>query len=273
VSLCITLISPEGVVAAGESRTTQVLNNINRVMSDSAIKVFALTNRVVATTSGWAFVKAQASPNLLNIAAHVEQFKSTIAGDATTLDITHAMWTHFNALYDGHIAHYPGAALPAGQTALNFTVAGYNPDSLAGELFQFGIPSTQQPTTPQATSDNAGSWWIGATDVIGRIVNGFDERIMSLPFVQTEDGANNNAGAATNALRAMGYIINWQLMTLQDLIDFAVGMIQVTISVQRFTAGTFNAPGAAASVGGPIDVAVIRPGGTVEWVAQKTLHV
>lgn len=62
-------------------------------------------------------------------------------------------------------------------------------------------------------------------------------------------------------------------MTLQDAVDFAVAMIQVTTTVQRFTAGTHLQLGAAANVGGLIDVVVVRPGGEVQWVARKTLHV
>jgi hypothetical protein len=61
-------------------------------------------------------------------------------------------------------------------------------------------------------------------------------------------------------------------MTLQDAIDFAVAMVQVTIIVQRFTAGIVNEMGAAANVGGPIDVAVVRPGGKVKWIQRKELH-
>ncbi len=272
MSLCITIVTPEGVVAAGESRQTQFINNVNRVASDSGIKVFELTNRVVATTAGWAYLKAHNSPNILNIAALVEDFKPTIAAGATTLEIAQAMWTHFNDLYQQHLAQYPAAALPAGHVAISFTVAGYNENSRLGELFQFTVPSAVQPAVPQWTSDNSGTWWIGDTDVIGRIVNGYDGRIFGLPFVQAANAANNNANAATTALQGVNYVISWQTMTLQDAIDFVVGMIHVTITVQRFTAGTVNQPGGTATVGGPIDVAVIRPGGTVEWVARKKLH-
>jgi hypothetical protein len=70
-------------------------------------------------------------------------------------------------------------------------------------------------------------------------------------------------------LGGLGYVIYWNTMTLQDAIDFAVGMIKVTITVQHFTAGIQTNLGAAATVGEPIDVAVVRPGGTVEWVQAE----
>jgi hypothetical protein len=61
-------------------------------------------------------------------------------------------------------------------------------------------------------------------------------------------------------------------MTVQDAIDFGVAMIQITTTIQRFTAGMSTQIGAA-GVGGPIDVAVVEPGGVVKWVRRKELHL
>jgi hypothetical protein len=69
------------------------------------------------------------------------------------------------------------------------------------------------------------------------------------------------------------YIVNWHTMTLQDAIDFVTGMIQITITIQRFADGITMQPGGVPGVGGPIDVAVVQPGGEVRWVARKMLHV
>jgi len=49
-------------------------------------------------------------------------------------------------------------------------------------------------------------------------------------------------------------------------------MIQITIIIQRFADGIQMAPGGVPGVGGPIDVAVIQPGGPVRWIARKALH-
>ena len=62
-------------------------------------------------------------------------------------------------------------------------------------------------------------------------------------------------------------------MTIQDAIDFAVGMIQITTTIQKFTAGITTQPGGIAGVGGPIDVAVIQPGKSINWVCRKEFHV
>jgi len=39
MSLCITVVTPEGIAAAGESRQTQFVGGMNRVGSDNAVKV------------------------------------------------------------------------------------------------------------------------------------------------------------------------------------------------------------------------------------------
>jgi hypothetical protein len=269
MSLCITVVMAEGVAVAGESRQTQVFNGVNRIGSDNAAKVFELTPTILASTAGWAFLKRQGNQLSRNVASHVEDFKPTIPAAATVLETAVLMWEFFSTLYQEHIAALPAQAVAAGGTALNFTVSGYTAQSRTGEVYPFTIPSANPPQHPARTSDNPGPYWIGTTDVVARIVNGYDFRALELPFVQA---ANQNNNAGTTALNGLGYVIPWPGMTLQDAIDFAVEMIRVTIIVQRFTAGTVNQMGSTLNVGGPIDVAVVRPGGTVQWITRKELH-
>jgi hypothetical protein len=137
-------------------------------------------------------------------------------------------------------------------------------------MYVFTVPSADPPADANRTGDNPGAWWMGTVDVVARIMNGVDYRLFGLPFVQAANGPNN---AVLLEIGGLTYIVNWSGMTLQDAIDFAVGMIQITMTVQRFTAGTNAQPGGIANVGGPIDVAVVRPGGRVQWIARKELHV
>jgi hypothetical protein len=53
-------------------------------------------------------------------------------------------------------------------------------------------------------------------------------------------------------------------MPIQDAIDYAVHLIRTTIDTLRFEP---RYP----SVGGPIDVLVLTPGG-MQWVQRKELH-
>jgi len=254
---------------AGESRQTQVVAGVNRVASDSAIKVFDLTDTVLAATAGWAFLQPQGATMMRNISSLIEDFKPTIASGSGVQAIATLLWTHFNTIYQQHIVHLPNSAVTAGQIALNFIVAGYDPGSRMGMLFSIDVPTAAAPTAPGRTTDNPGPWWIGQVDVVARIVNGYDHRILTLPPLQ----AAHQAGTATTQLAGLSYIIHWNAMTIQDAIDFAVGMIQITTTIQKFTAGVAMQPGNVAGVGGPIDVAVVRPGLNIGWINRKELHV
>ena len=78
MSLCISVVTPEGIVVAGESRQTQFVAGVNRIGSDSAIKVFSLTDTVLAATTGWGFLQPQGSTVQKNISSLIENFKPTI---------------------------------------------------------------------------------------------------------------------------------------------------------------------------------------------------
>jgi hypothetical protein len=57
----------------------------------------------------------------------------------------------------------------------------------------------------------------------------------------------------------------WDIMSLQDAIDFAVYAVKTTIDTMRFQARP-------KTVGGPIDVLLITPQGT-NWIKRKGLMV
>jgi len=268
VSLCLAVVTPEGIVVAGDSRQATVVGGITRIGSESAVKVFELTDTVVAATAGWAFLQPQSSPAWRSISSFIDDFRITIPAGSNVQAIAARLWTYFSALYQQHITQNPNTVLPAGQVAVGFFVAGYDPGSRVGSLFALDIPSAAAPATPGRTSTSPGPWWIGQVDVVARIVNGYDPQITNLPLLQ----AAEQAGAAKPQLDKLSYIIPWNAMTVQDGIDFAVSMIQITTIIQKFAAGTVLQPGGLAGVGGPIDVAVVKPGGTVTWVQRKELH-
>lgn len=270
MSLCIAVVIPEGIVVAGESRQTQIVANVNRIGTDSATKVFGLTDTVLAATTGWAFLQPQGATAPRNVASLVEDYKPTIPAGASVQAIAALLWQHFNGIYTQHIAQLPGSAVTAGQTALNFIVAGYDPASRQGELFSIEIPSPTAPTATSRSTAQPGPWWIGQVDVVARLINGFDPRAVSLPFVQTAIQTNP---AAPTEFVGLQYAVYYNTMTMQDAIDFAVGLIQITITIQRFTAGIATQLGSVAGVGGPIDVAVVQPGEDVRWISRKQLHV
>jgi hypothetical protein len=270
MSLCIGVVTPEGLVVAGESRQTQVINGINRVASDNAVKVFELSKSVLVATAGWAFMQPTGATMQKNIASLMEELKPAIPPDATVQQIAAIVHTRFNEIYQQHTTQLPGTAVAAGESALEFIVAGYDPGTTNGSLFSVSIPSENPPGVPNRTNNQPGPWWIGQVDVVARLINGYDPRIFTLNLAQAAGGV---AGGAAAQLAGLLYAVFYNTMTIQDAIDFAISLIQVTINIQKFTAGIATQLGGVAGVGGPIDVAVIRPGGDVTWIARKELHV
>lgn len=256
MSLCVAVVVPEGIVVAGDSRTTQTIAGINRVASDNAVKVFDLAKGIVAATAGWAFLQPSGDNMQKNISSVVEEFKATIPEGSTVQRIATLLWEYFNNVYQQHIAQLPKSALAPGMVALNFIVAGYDSGASDGALYTVDIPSTVAPSQPaRSTKGASGPWWIGQVDVLARILKGYDAAAYQFPFLKTalEDPANKAL------IAGLEYSIFCSTMTIQDAIDFAVEMIRVTIAVQKFTAGTLSKLGSVAGVGGPIDIVVVRP--------------
>jgi 20S proteasome alpha/beta subunit len=117
VSLCVAVVIPEGIVFAGESRQTQIIAGVNRVATDSGIKVFDLTDTILAATSGWVFLRPQGATMARNISSIVEDFKATIPASSTVETVARSLWSYFNDIYQHHIVQVPADTLAAGNVA------------------------------------------------------------------------------------------------------------------------------------------------------------
>jgi len=269
LGICVAI--PEGVVMAGESRQGYQGRAGARISSDSATKVFELSDCVLAATSGWAFLRPQGATTHRNIASLVEELKVTLPANLSVKDTADALYAYFNQAYQWHTAQGHDQPVPSGQIALSFLVAGYDPNSRVGLVFICNIPGG---VSPLRDTNNPGPNWIGQFDVVARIIKGWDPRLANLGFVRQleQQGGQQAIQAVAQQLNGLEYIINWHVMTLQDAIDFATSMIQITISIQRFTDGIQMIPGDVAGVGGPVDVALVKPNNRPVWIRKKELH-
>lgn len=93
-----------------------------------------------------------------------------------------------------------------------------------------------------------GASWGGEGDILQRLL---------LPMASL-----NQAGEQETVLPQ--HHIPWQFFTLQDAIDFCIFAVQSTIDAIRFQPRP-------KTVGGPIDVLVIKPN-EAQWVQRKELH-
>ncbi len=118
--------------------------------------------------------------------------------------------------------------------------------------------------------DQYGCSWTGQTELVQRVIKGFDPRIPGSAamgqFVQ-----QIGEEVFKEQLAPLEYQINWAAMTLQDAIELAQLLIDTTAAIQRFSVGTGFGPDFP-GVGGPVDIAVILPElDGFRWHAKKPL--
>jgi len=118
-----------------------------------------------------------------------------------------------------------------------------------------------------------GASWTGQTDVITRIILGYDPRFMDALAMKGLITSPSQGDQIAQAVKSLEYVISWGTMTLQDAIDLASLMIQSTSAIQRFSDGIAMNPGDIPGVGGPIDVAVITQEKGFVWISKKNLKI
>jgi len=307
MSLGINVTIPEGIVLAADSRQTyRNQKGMARVGSDSASKVFRIGSRMGLVIAGLAFMPQQGV--MKNVSGFIDDFRQTIPVDKLSVgEVAKELAQYFDARvpYRDQLK-----AMPAGIKAdmarqglelldlkeeptrvvfhfknqqgqvqeavaapdgLQFILAGYNKDR-SSEVYMVYVPgATDQARDSRKQGKEFGAGWIGQTDVVTRIVLGFDPRLQGIPLVR-EAAAKIGEPAVQQQLRGVEYSIQWGTMTLQDAIDFCQLAIETTTAIQRFSDGVLMDPGDMTGVGGPIDMAVITYDKGFAWLNRKHLN-
>jgi len=307
MSLCINATTPEGIVLAGDSRQSyRNKKGMSRIGSDSASKIFQLTERVGVAAAGLAFLPEGKIPK--NISGFIEDFKLTHDLRKQTVEnISNMLKKYFEGKYDykpkledavkrvkanlvaqncklieldekeDHIIFKfrdSQGIEKSGMVAvdqLQLIVAGFNLDD-SHQVAVIYIPGNLEiKRDSKKRGSEYGASWIGQTDVVSRIVLGFDGRIGNLPFMQKAVKEKKDQSQIKKELTNLEYAIQWGTMTLQDGIDFSRLAIETTSAIQRFSDGIKGDPGGMLGVGGPIDVSVITPKKGFVWISKKRL--
>ena len=240
MSFAITVYVREGIVMAADSRlslnSTQNINgNVQNLISVGQSD----SNQKLFVTEDriGIFTVGAADINGVPIAGFVDQFiRQNANGKLKSPDV----------VADGLITFFgQQATVPDSQ----FHVAGYDPTSGTQQVFHVYVSrKTKNQVNPQ---NQFGVAWAGEADVLSRIIN---------PSAEIDPSANN-------AIKSIypNIPIPYNFFTLQDAIDFSVFAVRTTIETIRFQPRP-------KSVGGPIDVLVIRPN-EAKWIQRKELSV
>jgi len=306
MSLGINVAIPEGIVLAADSRQTyRNQKGMARIGSDSASKVFRLGSRMGLVIAGLAFLPQQGV--MKNLSGFIEDFRQTVAVDNLSVGETaKELEKYFDArvpyreqlktipagikadmarqgleLVDlkeeptrivFHFKNHQGQVQEAvaAPDGLQFILAGYNKDK-STEVYMIYVPGiTDQARDSRKPGKEYGAGWIGQTDVVTRIVLGFDPRLQGIPIIR-EAAAKYGEDTVQQQLRGVEYSIQWGTMTLQDAVDFCQLAIDTTTAIQRFSDGVIMDPGDITGVGGPVDMAVITYDTGFTWLNRKHL--
>jgi len=309
MSLGINTTTSEGIVLAADSRQSyQNQKGMSRIGSDSASKVFKLTERVGVIVAGLAFLPENGV--LKNISRFIESFKTTHDLKKMTVEeIANNLSIYFKSKYDHKTQltnlkatiennlKAQGAEIikleekethlefsfkdatkierkgVAGIVQLQFIVAGFNRDDSYQSAMVYVPGNVEVKRDSKKNGQEYGAGWIGQTDVVSRIVLGFDPRISNLPIIQKVIPSEVEQNEFKNQISGLEYSIQWGTMTLQDAIDFSLLVIETTTAIQRFSDGIKADPGDIPGVGGAIDVAVITRDKGFVWISKKKLNV
>jgi 20S proteasome alpha/beta subunit len=160
--------------------------------------------------------------------------------------------------------YIPAFAAQPHKPSLGFVVGGYSSGSASAEEYQIDIKLDGSCGPPRLLREAgaSGASWAGEPEPLNRLFTGFSgvlPQVLQQQLKLTPDQTQALFSALRPFLQAQ--LIS-PAMPLQDAIDLAVFMVELTISWSRF------APGAP-SVGGPIEVAAISKHEGFRWIRRK----
>lgn len=241
MSFVITVYVREGIVMTTDSRLTLNYNKHhgeNQIvrssvgLSDSAYKLFLVNNNIGISTFGNASVKG------VPVTGYVESFiNEKISENGTEQkyypeDVAKMLCQYFREFPD-----VPNT---------RFHIAGYKKENNKFVQHVWLIDVGRDIVKRLNIYDKQGASWGGEVDILSRLIN----------RVGTFDGKDFK--------QLPHYDIPWNLFTLQDAIDFSIYATKMTIDSMRFQSRP-------KTVGGPIDVLVIKPDKAF-WIQKKILY-
>jgi hypothetical protein len=260
MSLGIVIKGPEGLVLAADSRVTltaQTPQGNIHVNYDNATKLLSFSepnNYVSAVTYG------QAAIGLRTANSFLPEFEANLPnGKRLSIEeFANQLSTFFMSQWNAEMpSDYSGPDM-------TFVVAGFDEGEPYGNVYQFDIP--RHPQLVAQHVNGFGLTWGGQREIVDRLLQGFDERLLSI-VKETLGLQQNQTDLLSRALRDKLLLrVPIQAMALQDCVDLAVFFINTTILGQSLTVGIRG-------VGGPVDVATITRRDGLKSIQKKDIVV
>lgn len=301
MTLVISTLTSSGIVLSADSRQSYTnRRGAIRIGSDNAMKIFRLTRNCGVAISGKAFLNDEGKP-VKDVGHFIERFKSSEnIKDLPIKSIAEKLNKYLGDLYfandleekkkqireevdkkgtnlvfaqsDNHLIPYSYTdkeGREISETAwvetIIMIIAGIDSDGI-GRAYSVSIP---KGITVERDTQTCGALWVGQTEVMTRVINGYAPEIENLSFVK--EALTKDKDSVIKQLETVGYTVYWGTITLQDAVDFCILMTRTTESLQRFSDGTPSSPGGIPGVGGEIDIAVITPRKGFQWLRRKKI--
>lgn len=267
MSLIVTVCTSEGLIMASDSRSTYNRTEVygeNRTVqfgvhfTDTVYKTFLCDNRIGISTCGDGTICGK------SIAGHIEDYINNVYQKEDTVEtVSQKLLDYFNGL-------------PV-QNDVIFHVAGYKKENDKDIAVVYSVLTALNQVNLLRKGE-CGANWDGERATLTRLVkNSYVVPVENAIPIGTitlnriaEDGTdssivlNNQIAIPGESLCQPELDVAWDLMTLQDGIDFAGYAIKTTIDTMKFQVGP-------KTVGGPIDILVIKPN-EAKWIQRKELH-
>lgn len=262
MSLIVTVWTNEGIVMGSDSRIsfssqlapTIPVNVQTGHYFDTQEKTFLCPNGCGISTCGAASIQGK------NITGYIKNYIETrIQSTTSVYDTANNLRIFIQGIDKYSEAH--------------FIVAGYSVQANGNRVHEVYCVITGKANSIQNISrGGCGVKWDGEVDTLNRIIKGFyfcsNPIFVNGMTLNLQTGVTNVGDAfvlpVSQTVELPENFIAWDIMTLQDAIDFVRYAINVTIDTMRFT-------NVNKTVGGAIDILVITPS-KQRWITHKKLH-
>jgi hypothetical protein len=266
MTICISIKVPDGLVLAADSMSAYPVLNPATQQWD-IVQSYSYANKLIqiGSSSIGVLVWGAGSLQRRSMQNLVEGFARQYAPPGGTYEVAataNALATFIKALYD---QDHPD---PTKGPGLGFLVGGYDNLHPFARQWAFEFPITPTPVELLPDINNRPSFgvqWFGQTDALARLVHGFEFKLIQGMKDKGFDAVKVDEFFSAENLwnLKIPYEMIFDGMPLQDAIDYAAYLVHVVKGRFRFVVGP-------KVCGGPVDIAVVKPG-SFGWIRRKTL--
>ena len=258
MSLAITVITPEGIVQATDSRVSIPLNVGEGVVSysyfDNATKILTFDaphDNVSVSTFGAGTIGSRTAHSFIH------EFQDKLPSNRLTVR------NFAKKLQDFYKEEWDSIEDNPQTTSMYFLIAGINNNQQFGELYVVSVPGEDHPLKVISNGEFS-VYYGGEKSTVDRLIQGRDTKIDSL--ISADQLPNDTQVIINNILLevASQHMLPLGAYALQDAIDLARFLISTTSNMQKLSLNV-------KTVGGAIDVCCITKNEGCKMISKKTI--